>query len=292
MNIKDTYLGFTDNKKAMQAARMEKSLDMLWKMENGVFTRKQIVYDWLKEGKKPTLEKNYSYYSSRIDDYTKPRTLYKLENVEEGYYLEINKTLYDFANYILEHDFLNEEKAMKFIESERNEKEEQERIKQEKEQAEREQAEIRRKREEQERKEGLRIRQKEWRRQGRGFIDRLGHDPIKDILDKYVPMYIELDERENNTRVLEEEAREFYNNWYDRLLMMLGNYDLCNHYMKKYADDYKDGDFKEWEFRNIILFLEQRTLFAAYSNVELSDHVNTINAKMKSLYNNGLTNVG
>lgn len=287
MKLIDTYLGFTNDKKPMQAARIEKSLDMLWRMKNGVFSRKQIVFDLLQEGRIPSYEENYSYYSARIDGYTKPRTLYKLEDEETGRYLEINKTLYDFANYIIENGFLDIEKAKQFIHDEQEERkriEEEERqkeikIQQEKEE-EQKQREIKRKKRQQEYNEKhLQL--------GKEFIQRLEYDPIKQLLDENVPKYIELDEKENRRMIPKKEKEQFYNNMYNRLTILLGDFNYCNHLIKRYAEAYKNNEkMKIWEFRNMFLYLEQRLLLRVYKNVNLlNDHTNTINAKMKAIYN-------
>lgn len=285
LNIDNTYLEFTSNKKPMQAARIEKSLDLQWELENGIFSRKQIVYDLLQEGRRPTVEKNYSYYSARIEGYTKPRTLYKLEDVETGSYLEINKTLYDFANYIIDKDFLDIEKAKRFIE---NEQAELQRIEEEERQKEIEAQQKRKEEQEQreiERKERQQAYNKKYLKLGQEFIQRLKHDPIKQLLDEYVPEYIKLDETENNRIVPENEVKTFYNNMYDSLAITLGDYSYCNHTIKRYAENQKDGNFRKWDFRNVSLFLGQQLLLNVYSEIDLlNDHVNTINAKMNAIY--------
>lgn len=282
MNINNTYLGFTDNKKPMQAARIEKSLDMLWRMENGVFSRKQIVYDYLLNGYRPSIEENYTYYSARLDDYTKPKTLYKLE--DDNGYLEINKTLYDFANYILEKDFLNKEKVSKFIQNEIAEKEEQERLEQEKLERKRKEEEEKRQQEELESKERARMINEKYSKLGREFINRLGYDPIKKILDKYLPEFYKIVEEQDNVKLTQDKKEKFYNERYDSLLYTLGHNGLCIDMMKGYAEDYERDYFNRYELANIYLFLDQQLLFEVYSNVELTDKPITITAKMKAVY--------
>lgn len=287
ININNTYLGFTNDKKPMQAARVEKSLDLYWRLECGTFSRKQIVFDLLQEGRLPQIEKDYSYYSARIDGYTKPKTLYKLEDMDTGSYLEVNKTLHDFAIYIIENGFLNIEKVNQFI---KNEQIELQRIEDEEKQKEEEQKQIQEaenKQREADRAERYRQYQEKHLKLGKAFIQRLGYDPIKQLLDEHVPSYIKLDEKENDRTVSADEIELFYNNWYDKMTILIGDFGATNHTIKRYVEDYKEGRFRKRNFRNVSLFLEQQLLSLIYGNIGMGVHVNTINTNMKAIFNSG-----
>lgn len=112
--IKNTYLGFTDNLKPMQKARVETSLDKLIRYNNKVMKKKEFILVKLQEGSTPHLEENYSYYSTKIDGYTKPRNDYRLNN-NNNTYNEITKTEYDFANYLIKNNFIDEENIKAYI---------------------------------------------------------------------------------------------------------------------------------------------------------------------------------
>src|SRR5690606_9109071 len=114
VNIKSTYFGFTNNLKPMQAARKEKTLNRLIRFNDNMMTEKEFIYTLLQEGLTPTIEENYSYYSRKLDDYTKPKTDYRLTD-QEGAFYSITKTSYDFAQHILNNNFQDTETASNYI---------------------------------------------------------------------------------------------------------------------------------------------------------------------------------
>jgi len=118
-NIKDTYLGFTDNLKPMQKVRAEKTLDNLIRHNGNVITNKEFILIKLQEGLKPRIEEDYSYYSRKLQGETKPRTDYRLKD-QDGSFYHITKTEYDYANYLLENNFLDEQKVKEFVVAENN----------------------------------------------------------------------------------------------------------------------------------------------------------------------------
>lgn len=282
ISITNTYLGFTDNKKAMQAARIEKSLDMLWRLESGIFTRKQIVLDMLLEGRKPTFEENYTYYSRRLDDYTKPKTLYKLEDMDNETYLEINKTLYNFAIYILENDFLNTEKLIAFIEHEQQEKENKIKLQLEKEQKERNEKEQLRQQEEKERKERWRIKQAAFIEQGKAFLNMFEVDPINEVLEKHWEQLSKL-YKDNDQELNKEEA---FKELHLRYTEMLGNHGYCEHTLN-YLIENENKEYKnKITVENPIRFFEKEILYHVFNTITLQDSKRTINAKIKAIFEN------
>jgi len=121
--IGKNYLGFTDNMKPMQKTKVENTLDKKIRYNGKVMATKDFVFYLLKEeNSTPTVEENYSYYSSKIDGYTKPKNNYELTRIDKEsntrVYNTITKTEYDFANYLIENNLLNEEIFNKFIKDE------------------------------------------------------------------------------------------------------------------------------------------------------------------------------
>jgi len=119
MNIKDTYLGFTDNLKPMQKVRAEKTLDNLIRYNGNIITNKEFILIKLQEGLIPCIEEDYSYYSRKLQGNTKSKTDYRLKD-QNGSFYHITKTEYNYALYLLENNFLNEQKVKEFIVAENN----------------------------------------------------------------------------------------------------------------------------------------------------------------------------
>ena len=118
-NIKDTYLGFTNNLKPMQKLRVEKTLDNLIKCNGNVITNKEFILIKLQEGLIPVIEEDYSYYSSKLGCDTKPKSDYRLKD-QDGSFYHITKTEYNYALYLLNNNFLDEQKVKEFIIVENN----------------------------------------------------------------------------------------------------------------------------------------------------------------------------
>jgi len=119
MNIKDTYLGFTDNLKPMQKVRAEKTLDNSIRHNGNVITNKEFILIKLQEGLIPEIEEDYSYYSRKLQGDTKPRTDYRLKD-QDGSFYHIANTEYNFALYLLANSFLDEQRVKEFIVAEQN----------------------------------------------------------------------------------------------------------------------------------------------------------------------------
>jgi len=136
MDIKNTYLGFTDTMKPMLKTRMEKILDNVKRYDGVILSNKQFIYNQLKEGNTLEIKENVVYWSKKKQDYTNPKTEYRIRSQEDcGLYYVIEKTLYNFANYILNNNLLNDGTAKEFIisEQEKIKLEEQVKLKQEEE---------------------------------------------------------------------------------------------------------------------------------------------------------------
>ncbi|HHU81232.1 MAG TPA: hypothetical protein GXZ35_07920 [Acholeplasmataceae bacterium] len=131
MNLNNTYFGFTDNMKPMQKAKVEKILDKKKRFDGVILTNKEFIYRELKSGLITEVKENYQYYK-RDGELTKPKTEYRLKSPDNSYWT-IEKTLFNYANYISENGFLDEQRAKEFIITEQNRlrRAEQERINQE-----------------------------------------------------------------------------------------------------------------------------------------------------------------
>lgn len=105
IKLQNTYLGYTSNLKPMQKAKIEKTLNGLIRSEGNIYTQKEFILNRVKEGYKPFVVEDYCYYK-KDGKLTKPKTDYRLKN-DEGVYFTINKTLYDFAIYIIDNNFID-----------------------------------------------------------------------------------------------------------------------------------------------------------------------------------------
>ncbi|APH20803.1 TPA: hypothetical protein ACXDAY_002290 [Clostridium botulinum] len=110
IKLKNTYLGYTNNLKAIQKAKIENILDS----KGTLCIQKDFILNRIKEGYKPSTVKNYSCYSERLKRTVKRKTDYRLTD-EAGAYYTINKTLFKFAKYIIDNNFTDDTIREKFI---------------------------------------------------------------------------------------------------------------------------------------------------------------------------------
>lgn len=109
-----SYLGFTDNKTALQKAKIESCLDKVFRYSNGIMARKDAMLYGLRNGKKPEV----------ADEIRRNGTVKKSYRMAWGnLYNDITKTEYDFCLYLIEHELVSEESVNAFIEAENQEKE-------------------------------------------------------------------------------------------------------------------------------------------------------------------------
>lgn len=280
LNLKDTYFGFTNNLKPMQKARAEKTLDKLYRHNNVIMTAKEYIHSKVKENFLPDYEKDYSYYSRRTKEMTKPRTLYKLQNEENGYFTEVNKTEYEYALHILENGYTDHETASEYIEKEQQEKAEKERIQALQEQQAREEKqraeEERRQKEKAEREEKIR----QWKQRGKQLLETLNNDPIKEVLEQYWQEVKELYPQQNKD--------EYFTHFTQVFTEILGNINYCIHYSQAYIENENksDEDVTKASYTirsNPRMCLEKSLLFKVF-NLNTSDSNRTITAKIKAIY--------
>jgi hypothetical protein len=277
MNISQTYFGFTDNKKPMTAARMEKTLDKQFRYQEGIMSQKSYTYLKLSKGCKPSKEENYSYYSAKLDDYTKPKTLYTIVDKETNTFAEINKTVYDYALYLIDHDFINEEKAQKFMEGEINRKEAEEKAKQAREQKEHEE-------EERLRQEEL-ARDREERQKKIAEWEEIGKPLMSDEIKRTIVNII--DQNWNTLKnYTQEEKLAFTDQYINTMPQFLGNKSYIDYKIKYYIDNENDPDGYEITLiSNPREYIEKAILFSIFSDVKLFDDPRTISAKIRHFYN-------
>ncbi|MBK5239779.1 hypothetical protein [Clostridium sp.] len=119
MNLKNTYLGFTNSLTPMQKSRVETCLDKLIRSEGIIYTNKEFTATRLQEGYSLTIEENETHYNRKLDIDTKPRTLYHMELREsDGKFnssYTIEKTLYNFALYLQENNLVNQDNINSYV---------------------------------------------------------------------------------------------------------------------------------------------------------------------------------
>lgn len=108
-----SYLGFTDDKPALQKNRIEAYLDKVFRYSDGVMARKDAMLLSLRNGKKPEV----------VEEVKDGRTKKFYRMSWGNYYNDITKTEYDFCIYLIEHDLISEESVNAFIDAENLKKE-------------------------------------------------------------------------------------------------------------------------------------------------------------------------
>lgn len=266
VNLKETYFGFTSNLKPMQAGRIEKSLDKLIRYDGKVITHKEWIYQLLLIGLTPNFEENYTYYSSRTGEYTKPKTLYKL-SYENGSYHELNKTYYDYANYLLDNNFINPQIAAEYIQSEIDQQAEQLKLEQE----EREHKQIERQMEEDERKQKHLEKRKQWKEAG----TKLMTDNVKSMVKE---AFNEHREEIKNRYTHNTDIDTLIENTIELFTEQLGNQEFIKSNISYIFHD----DINRTNLNNKIYMSIYKRIF----NAAESDSKQTLTAKVKAFYEN------
>ncbi|MCM3109989.1 hypothetical protein [Lederbergia lenta] len=263
--ITNTYFGFTNNLKPMQAARIENTLDKLFRYDGKVMTEKEFILNKLIEGYTPQFEENYTYYSRKIDDYTKPKTLYMLKN-SEGSYTETTKTAYNFALYLIENGLNNMDAALEFAseEKERLEAEvmEAERIKKQEEEERR----LQREKEELEHKERHRRNVEKWRALGEKLTTNEIRNHITDSIENH------WDEIEKSMTVHDNTVSDIISSFTEQL----GN----QAFITRNASYVYHDDVNKTNLSNKIY----RSIYSAIFDIKEDDPRVTITAKVKAFY--------
>ena len=265
MNMVNTYFGFNEQYTEMQKGRIEKTLDKDIRYNNRYMTEKEFTYLKLQEGYTPQIEEDYTYYK-RNGELSKPKTLYMIKKDNSWY--EINKTLYNYGLYLLENDFLNEEKANNYIaaevvKAEAERQAELERIEQQKIENERKKEQA-----EKERQERL----KNNFEKGMTFIEDRG---LKDTITEIT---------RNHWRELQSYTSKDFEGFMN---------DVITHFAHKFAHietvksnlHYLICEWPEYNTKRIQDIFEENVLKAIF-NINDNDSKQTITAKVKAYYEN------
>ena len=261
INIGDTYLGFTDNMKPLQRGRAEKLLDGSVRVNGEYLLNKEFIFDYLKLCYVPDIEEDYTYYSSKTGSYTKPRTLYSIR--KDGNYFEINKTLYDFANYLIDNNFLDDNKMANFIEVEKEKVKEAERIKREEE----EKQKLEREREKEESKKRRKQKIKEWAEIGRKLMS----DEVKNIITESIEIHWDTVIK----AYPDTDKNEFLENSISHSIpQSIGNFEYMKNRMQ-----YLVHECENWNSLNNII---EKDMYMKIYRIDENDSKRTITAKIKA----------
>lgn len=114
VNLKNSFLGFAEDKKPMQKAKIENSLGVLLRCDGVVMSRKEFVFSRLLDDYNPFYRENDSRYHQRTGEPLDSKIEYCLRNTD-GFSYQISKTEYDFAQYLIEKELVSVEAAEAFI---------------------------------------------------------------------------------------------------------------------------------------------------------------------------------
>lgn len=248
--LHDSFLGFTDTKTALQKAKIEKTLSKLYRYQNQVMKGKEFILYRLIEGWTPSVIEDYSYFSSKTGQKTKPKNDYRMIKEGLSQYREISKTEYDFANFIIENGYLDEQKRIDFIKAEQDKKQAEEQK-----QAEVEQEEQNRKEIEKHKKEEF---EKWWQTEAIKKIE----DDCPDI--------------ETMKKIYTSKGHDFQN-YAVKLLVMIDNFDLeeCRNTLKSWLHHYNIASILTFEaVTGIGLGRTDKQIQAVLSSINKTDFRN------------------
>lgn len=115
----NSFLGFTDNRTALQAGKIEKCLSKAFRYNGVVMERRDKMLQDLRNGKEPKIaeetvngktKKSYRIYSTIRDG----------EFAGTRVFSEITKTEYDFCMYLIKNNLISEERVNSYLEEEKN----------------------------------------------------------------------------------------------------------------------------------------------------------------------------
>lgn len=138
------YFEFTDNIKEPRKTKVENMLSKLCRDDNKIYNVVDYLCMRLLDGCYLEKEEGYTYMK-RDGEYSKPKNLYKFYEPEGRMYTELNKTQYDFVEYLIDNGINTEQAMEKAIADHRVCMEEQKRLQEENERAALEKAEQERK---------------------------------------------------------------------------------------------------------------------------------------------------
>ena len=125
-NYSNTYFGYTDTMQPMKKVRTQNTLDKKYRYDGVVMTCKEHIYQLLQAGATAKINDNYSYYSSKTQAMTKPKTEYQIHFIIQDngkditVFNSVTKTEYDYFIYLQSNDFIDSAIADQFIINEQN----------------------------------------------------------------------------------------------------------------------------------------------------------------------------
>lgn len=128
------YFGFTDNIKEPWKTKVENMLSKLCRDDNKIYNVVDYLCMRLLDGCYLEKEEGYTYMK-RDGEYSKPKNLYKFYEPEGRMYTELNKTQYDFVEYLINNGLDTEQAMKKAIADHKVYMEEQKRLQEENERA-------------------------------------------------------------------------------------------------------------------------------------------------------------
>lgn len=124
IKLNDSTLGYLNTLTKLKAGKVENTLNSLIRYNNIVMCRKEWLIQLLFDGyNELEVVKDVTYWSRKLDDYTKPKTEYHLYNKDDKSYHNITKTDYDFVSYLFENGLITESAIEQKLESENKETE-------------------------------------------------------------------------------------------------------------------------------------------------------------------------
>ncbi|PGF05229.1 hypothetical protein [Bacillus toyonensis] len=118
--IEDSYLGYEKTLPSkLKVGQAVKQLDKKIRIDGVVMKQKMFILTLLQKGFKPKFVENYTYVM-RNGEYSKPKDSYQMEHEDLSFY-EINKTLFDYANYLVDSQLINPTLVEGYVETERAE---------------------------------------------------------------------------------------------------------------------------------------------------------------------------
>lgn len=103
-----SYYGFTANCTPMQRGRKEEQLEKLFRYDGKIFRFADFAVYMIFENGYAPITKTYThgmingYYGKEWGELSKPKTEYRLESDTESLFYTINKTLFEYCNYIID----------------------------------------------------------------------------------------------------------------------------------------------------------------------------------------------
>lgn len=107
------FLGFTDGIKEPRKTKVENELSRYYSYKGNIYNAVEFLCTKLIEGCHLEKEENYQYVK-RNGEMSKPKTLYMFFDKDVRRYFEMNKTQYDFVQYLIDKGLNTEESIITY----------------------------------------------------------------------------------------------------------------------------------------------------------------------------------